>query len=229
MFLHRGRHTLTHKGLSHPLYPQSAPIEIMQVGEREMITGCCIGARRELLQEVGGFNLNYRIGYWEDSDLSMTIKEKGYKIMYTPHSKIHHLLGHSRSGPHRFLEHNRTYFANKWINSGRLDPLVAETRNNTPQVGTILLRRREAHGDVLLAAAVAPALKKKYPNCQILFDTRCPKVLSGNPFIDKVIDDQDISERTFQVYYNLDMVYEQRPHSNILDSYADAVGVDRKD
>lgn len=228
-FLHIGRHTFNHKGLSKPFYPNNAPASIMRVGEREMVTGCCFGIRNELFKEIGGFNPNYRIGYWEDSELCMMVREKGYKIMFQPHSKIFHLLGHTGSGPHRFQEHNRTYFMNKWINSGRLDNLVTSQRKHVPKLGTILLRRREAHGDVLLAAAVAPALKKKHPDCRILFNTKCPEILAGNPFIDKIVEDSEISERSFQVYYNLDMVYEQRPHTHILDSYADAVGVKRED
>jgi len=228
-FSHIGRHTFKHKHLATPFYPDNAPPELMQPGPREMVTGCCVGVRRELFKHIGGFNPNYRKGYWEDSDLSMTVREKGYKVMYTPHSKIYHVLGHSGSGNHRFHSHNRQFFMNKWVNSCRIDPLIASQRKTKPKVGTILLRRREAIGDVLLASAVAPALKKKYPKCEILFNTRCPEVLKNNPFIDKVVKDEEVSERSFQVYYNLDMIYEQRPHAHILEAYADAVGVDQED
>jgi len=228
-FLHIGRHSYRNKGLGKPFYPDNAPKDLMEVGEREMVTGCCVGVRRELFQEIGGFNPNYRIGYWEDSDLSLTVREKGYKVMYTPHSKIFHLLGHTGSGPHRFHEHNKHYFANKWIHSGRIDPLIKSKRKRQPKVRSILIKRREARGDVLLATAVAAALKKKHPDCTILFNTKCPEVVKGNPHIDRIVEDHYISERSFQVYYNLDVAYEQRPHSHILDAYAEAVGVKRED
>ena len=224
-FLHIGRHSYEHKGISKPFYPDKAPKKMLTIGEREMVTGCCFGIRKNLFRSIGGFNPNYRIGYWEDSEICLTVREKGYKILFTPHSKIFHLLGHTGSGPHRFQDHNRNYFANKWIKSGRIDPLVTSKRKKIPKVRTILLKRKEARGDVLLATAVAPALKKKYPGCSILFNTGCPEMVEGNPYIDRIVTDKDVSERSFQIYYNLDMVYEQRPYTSVLESYADAVGV----
>jgi len=228
-FLHIGRHTYNHKDLSQPFHLHTAPKDLFEIHEREMVTGCCIGIRRKLFQEIGGFNPNYRVGYWEDSDLCLTVREKGYKIMFQPFSKIYHLLGHTKSGAHQFQDYNRNFFMNKWVNTGRIDPLIAAKRSASPEISVILLNRRESNGDVLLAAALAPALKKKYPNCSIYFSTKCKEVLDGNPFIDKIIEDKDVTERLFQVYYNLDMMYEYRPFSHIMESYADAVGVKKED
>lgn len=80
---------------------------------------------------------------------------------------------------------------------------------------------------MLLAAAVAPALKKKHPKAKITFSTDCPEVLQNNPWIDKVVE--VFSERYFDYYIDLDMAYEYRPDANILDCYAEACGVSRKD
>jgi GT2 family glycosyltransferase len=228
-FLHIGRHTYNYKGLTQPFNLNVAPKSLFKVAEREMVTGCCIGIRRELFKTIGGFNPNYRIGYWEDSDLCLTVREKGYKIMFQPDSKIYHLLGHTQSGAHKFQDYNRNFFFNKWVNTGRIDSLIVAKRENAPKINTILLNRRESNGDVLLAAALAPALKKKYPNCSIYFSTKCKEVLEGNPFIDRIIEDKDVTERLFQVYYNLDMTYENRPFSHMLEAYADTVGVKMED
>lgn len=228
-FLHIGRHVYNQKDLVQPFHPHAAPKSILEIGEREMVTGCCLGIRRKLFKEIGGFNPNYRIGYWEDSDLCLTVREKGYKIMFQPNSKIYHILGHTKSGTHRFQNYNRNFFFNKWVNTGRIDSLISSKREVVPKINVILLNRRESNGDVLLAAALAPALKKKHPNCSIYFSTKCEEVLKGNPFIDKIVEDKDVTERLFQVYYNLDMVYENRPFSHILEAYADAVGVNVED
>lgn len=227
-FMHLGRHIYKGKHLAKPCTLESLPKDMKIVAEREMVTGCCLAIRRSLFQDIGGFNVNYRVGYWEDSEICLTVREKGYKVMFQPNSIIYHQLGHSNSSNHKYQEHNRLYFFNKWVNSGRIDPLVKCPRPYTPPLRSILLRRSGANGDVLLAAGVASALKKRH-NCKILFCTNCPEVLKKHPFIDRVVAQDDISDRMAQVYYNLDLCYEYRPFTNILESYAEAVGVPVKD
>jgi GT2 family glycosyltransferase/ADP-heptose:LPS heptosyltransferase len=223
-FLHIGRDVYNGARIM-PFALDNCPKEIFETQEREMVTGACIGIRKQLFDEIGGFNPNYRIAYWEDSEICMTVKEMGYKIMYQPNSRIYHSGQHSKSGGHRFHEHNRSYFMNKWVNSGRIDKLVKSKRSVPAEVKSIVIRRQAAHGDVLMAAAVVPALKKMYPDCKVMFSTICPEVVSANPYIDKIVTDGEISERSFHLYYNLDMAYEYRPNTNILESYADVVGV----
>jgi len=230
VFHHIGKAIYRHKKIRNPFSIDHCPKDIFEVQEREMVTGACLAIRKDLFDEVGGFNPNYRIGYWEDSDLCLTVREKGYKVMYQPSSKIYHLGGHSRSGGHKYHQHNVDYFMNKWVNSHRIDDLVdAPRKEPAPEVGNILLKRHSAHGDVLVAAAVAPALKKKYPHCKVMFNTVCPEIVEDNPWIDKVLQPHEVSERTFQVLCNLDMVYEYRPKANLLEAYADAVGVKVED
>jgi len=229
-FTHMGKYIYNGHKLRAPFTLDNAPKEIFEVQEREMVTGSCIAIRKDLYERIGGFNPNYRIGYWEDSELCMTVREKGYKVMYQPSSKIYHKVGHSQSGGHKYQQHNTNYFRNKWVTSGRIDPLVRAPRPEPMKpVGSILLKRSAAHGDVLVAAAVAPALKKKYPGCRIMFNTLCPDVLAGNPYIDKMLSAHELSGRTFDIFYNLDMAYEFRPKSHLLEAYADAVGVKTED
>lgn len=229
-FSHIARHTYKDKNLVGPFSPLNAPEDIMRFGERDMVTGCCFGIRAELFRSIGGFNPNYRIGYWEDSEICMAVKEKGYRVVFDPASVIYHKLGHTNSGNHQFQTFNYEFFANKWVKTGRIDPLIHNPRKTLPVVGTILIQRLGAHGDVLTAASVCPALKKKHPGCKIIFLTQVPNVLEGNPYINRVISRQEqISERSFDVFYNLDMSYEYRPHSHLLESYADVVGVPVED
>lgn len=224
-FLHLGRHSYQDKTLPNPFKLENAPKELLERGDRDMVTGCCFGIRKSLFDYIGGFNPNYRIGYWEDSEICMTLKELGYRIVYEPASKIYHKLGHTNSGAHKFAEFNREYFKNKWIKTGRIDSLIHNPRKTKAIVGTFLIQRRGAHGDVLAAASVCPALKKKHPGCKIIFTTQCPEVLQGNPYIDKVVQEEKVSERMFDVFYNLDLSYEYRPKTPIIEAYANLVGV----
>ena len=229
-FQHTGRDYYNGIKLPHPFSIDNCPKEIFEIQEREMVTGACFGIRKELFNEIGGFNPNYRIAYWEDAEMCMSIKELGFKIIYQPNSRIYHEGHHSEAGGHKFHAHNRSYFINKWVTSGRIDKLVKQKRpNDKPEIRNILIRRQAAHGDVLIAAAIAPALKKMYPNCKISFSTFQPDVLKDNPHIDKIVDENTVGERSFQIYYNLDMTYECRPNTNILKAYADTVGVKPED
>jgi GT2 family glycosyltransferase/ADP-heptose:LPS heptosyltransferase len=228
-FEHIGRHSYQRQELSQPMKPEDAPSDLLKESEREMVTGCCFGISSELFRYVGGYNPNYRIGYWEDAELSLTVRELGYKVLFTPRSVIYHKLSHTHSGGHPFATFNKQYFFNKWVNSGRIDALVKDKRQDYPAVREILIRRSAANGDVLVAAGVASALKKKYKNVCILFLTDCPDVLKGHPYIDRVVSHEEVSERMFQVFYDLDMCYEYRPYTNILRAYAEFVGVDYED
>lgn len=229
-FHHIGRHVYKGKRIQRPFHPDNCPADILEgVSDREMVTGCCIGIRKKVFQELGGFNPNYRIGYWEDSDLCLTAQEAGYRVVFTPFSKIWHKLSHSNAGGHKYQEHNRNYFLNKWVASGRIDKFVTPRKTGTPEIKNILIKRETANGDVLAATGVAAALKKKHPGVKVWFNTGHPNMIADNPHIDGFISNHEISERRFQVYYNLDMAYELRPYTNIMDAYAAAVGVDTKD
>jgi len=224
-FVHLGRHSYERRLLTKPYSVRNAPAKMLCMGEREMVTGCCFMTRTDLFNEIGGFDQNYKVGYWEDSDICLTFRELGYKVMFQPASVIHHKLGHSGAAGHGHQDFNRNYFANKWINSNRIDPLVKDKRKNQTPVKNILLNRKGANGDVLVAASVAPALKEKYPGCKITFATDCPEVLAKNPYIDQIAGSIDRTDRTFQIFYNLDMAYEYRANTNILKAYCYVVGV----
>lgn len=93
----------------------------------------------------------------------------------------------------------------------------------------ILVRREAARGDVLVASAVVPALKKKYDGCKIAFYTKCPSVLTKNIYIDFVTDSSDILEEEFDLRIDLDMAYENRPTTHVLQAYADVAQVPIED
>lgn len=87
----------------------------------------------------------------------------------------------------------------------------------------ILLQRQGANGDVLIAASVIPAVKKKYPHRTIYFETQCPNVLVGNPHIDFIVS--KAPKLDYETIINLDMAYEKKPHENILKCFAEVTEV----
>lgn len=230
-FVHIGRHCYRKQSLPNGPYSiNNCPKDLLEVDEREMVTGCCFAMTKKLFDYIGGFNPSYRIGYWEDSEICMNVRELGYKIMFQPNSIIHHKLGHTSSGNHEYFSANKQYFMNKWVNSHRIDNLLlSEPRTNSHNIKTILVKRTSAHGDALIAAGVCAGLKKKYPKAKILFSTMFPEIIGENPNIDKFIPLTDITDIKFDVFYNLDLCYEWRPNVNILTAYAEAVGVKTED
>jgi O-antigen biosynthesis protein len=61
------------------------------------ITAACMVMRREVFEEVGGFDSNLAVAY-NDVDLCLRIRNRGYRILWTPYAELYHLESASR-GP----------------------------------------------------------------------------------------------------------------------------------
>lgn len=214
-----GKEVYKSKAISKPFVMGNMPEDMLDSGEREKISSLCMAVRADLFRHVGGFCPNLTGSEWSDADFCMTIKEKGLPLMVQGKSQIFRHRPNAKQD-----EKGRVYFKNKWLVSGRIDSIVSQKRPNPRKdVEAIVIRRSAAHGDVLLAAAVAEPLKRKYPKAKIVFSTDCPDVVMNNPHIDSVVSIH--SERWFDLYFDLDMVYEYRPNVNIMTAYAESVGV----
>lgn len=69
--------------------------EYNYVKEVDYISGASILVRRALWEDLGGFDTLYTPAYAEDSDLAFAIRDKGYKVVYQPLSKVIHYEGFS--------------------------------------------------------------------------------------------------------------------------------------
>jgi GT2 family glycosyltransferase len=67
--------------------------------EREVdyVSGCAMAIRRELWQELGGFDLCYRPAYCEDADFCLRARAAGQAVLVQPQSRILHLEGLSNA------------------------------------------------------------------------------------------------------------------------------------
>lgn len=115
-FLHIGRDIYQGKRLNKPIHISDIPEDLLIASERDMVTGCCMAIKKTLFDAIGGFDIGYRVGYWEDSDLNMEVKSRGYKIYYQPESIIYHKGSHTKSGNHPFILANTERFHQKWGN-----------------------------------------------------------------------------------------------------------------
>lgn len=59
------------------------------------VTGACFMIRRNVFDEVGGFDENLGIAF-NDIDICLKIREKGYLVVYTPYSELYHYESLSR-------------------------------------------------------------------------------------------------------------------------------------
>jgi len=53
------------------------------------VTGACLLTQKEIFESVGGFDENIAVAF-NDVDLCLKIREKGYLIIYTPYAKLFH-------------------------------------------------------------------------------------------------------------------------------------------
>ncbi len=66
-------------------------------GETDYASGCCLLARRELVNAVGLLDESYFM-YTEDADWCMRARRAGYRIVYEPRATIWHRLSVSAGG-----------------------------------------------------------------------------------------------------------------------------------
>jgi O-antigen biosynthesis protein len=64
-------------------------------GERSGVTAACAALRRDVFFEVGGLSVCFPICY-NDVDLGFKLIEAGYRIVWTPHARLHHFESLSR-------------------------------------------------------------------------------------------------------------------------------------
>lgn len=70
------------------------------VREVDIVVGCFLLIRRELWDELGGFDLKYHM-YGEEADLCLRARAHGWHPMITPEAQIMHIVGASAGAPIR--------------------------------------------------------------------------------------------------------------------------------
>ncbi len=58
--------------------------------ETAWVAGGSGAFRKDMWEELGGFDLDYKPAYWEDIDLCFRAKVRGWKVLFEPVSIVHH-------------------------------------------------------------------------------------------------------------------------------------------
>ena len=82
-------------------------------------SGAALLLTRQLLDKVEGFDERYSPAYYEDTDLAMTARLVGLRVVFEPRAVVVHFEGvsHGRDlnkGLKRYQERNRVFFFEKW-------------------------------------------------------------------------------------------------------------------
>jgi|WetSurMetagenome_2_1015567.scaffolds.fasta_scaffold145192_2 O-antigen biosynthesis protein len=89
------------------------------VREVPSVTAACMMIRKSVFQEVGGFDERYVNG-WEDTDLVLKVREKGYKVWYNGTAVIYHKhFGSVNFGRLQHENDNRRLYDSIWVTTGR--------------------------------------------------------------------------------------------------------------
>jgi GT2 family glycosyltransferase len=114
------------------------------------VTGACMAIRRELFLELEGFDESYPVSY-NDLDLCLRLRQRGYRIVWTPHAELLHLESASRGSSEwrwRKEEADHKRFCAQWQNELDHDPFF------NPNLDLI--------GEEKLALAFPPRVKKPW-------------------------------------------------------------------
>ena len=93
--------------------------EYNYIKEADYVSGASLMIRKQLWNEIGGFDDRFSPAYCEDSDLCFQVRQKGYLVFYQPFSEVIHFEGLShgrdpRKGIKQYQVVNRQKFIDKW-------------------------------------------------------------------------------------------------------------------
>ena len=112
-------------GVVHPLSGWSADNPKACVSRECLaVTGALLAIRSSLFRELGGFDTVYGMGYYDDVDLCLKVRQKGYRIYIDTDATAYHYTGASAEKGMTIMakgfQQNTMIFKAKWANSGLL-------------------------------------------------------------------------------------------------------------
>lgn len=192
------------------------------LGDRlEYVEGSCLMIPTALARKHGLFANYLKFAYYEDSDLSLRMRQAGYDIALAPVFLKHQRRSTSdlvrREGKINLdsvIRRNHLAFRTRWKRYLR-------TRTFAHRV---LVRRTGAIGDVFLLGPVLKAVRKRVPRTEITVCTLFPEIFRGNPDVHRAVLPSELNGE-FDETYDLDLAYERRPKIPVIQAYAEACRV----
>jgi GT2 family glycosyltransferase len=63
------------------------------------VTGACLMTRADVFRECGGFDESFPLNY-NDVDYCLRVRQRGYRVVFTPHARLRHHEAVSKDGVH---------------------------------------------------------------------------------------------------------------------------------
>lgn len=97
--------------------------EYSYLREPDYVSGAALAIRRDLFEQLGGFDPHYAPAYYEDTDLAFRVRAAGQRVYYQPGSRVLHFEGvtagrdgdaGAQTGMKRFQAINQHQFLDRW-------------------------------------------------------------------------------------------------------------------
>jgi len=225
----RVQHAGITEDFKHILHGQPASKEAFEERDAWAVTGALFAISRNFLNQCGGLDERYKLA-WEDTDLCTTAKAIGWKIKYCGKAVAYHEEGGTRGRTLETKQKNpvwmardiagQTIFCKKW---GKGNP--------TFQAKKIIIRRKDAAGDVLLTTPILREIRKKNPDSIISVATDFGCVFRDNPYVSFALPSEHawITKGFYDLFYDLNLSYEKNPNKHIIKAYSETCGIDVSD
>lgn len=188
------------------------------VGLKEYIEGSCLCAKVSLVGDRL-FSDYLTFIYGDDSDLSLRMQEKGYRIYHTPFHLSHPRCTTVKQNDEVKAKCDAAQAKNHEFLLKRWGHYLKTRSFDYP----IVLKRHIACGDTLLLTPIIRALKKSNPLSPIFVETKSGQVLENNPYVAGILNPETTNSTGRDLVIDLEMAYEDRKEVHIIDAYADAV------
>lgn len=196
-------------------------------------SGASIAIEKRMFRKLGGFDKRYAPAYYEDTDLAMSVRKSGKRVVYEPFSVLMHIEGgtsgtDTTSGFKRFQPINREKFLKKWskeLNKNHYGPRVnpiRASRFGKPKrmliVDNIVPEYNRDSGSLRMSQIIKAALKLGY-NVTFFADNR----VASQPYTSELqsvgvevvygeVSPRDFYKRRANLY---DVILLSRPLSSI--------------
>lgn len=184
----------------------------------EYIDGACMAIRVSAIERHFKtlFPSYLEFCYGEDSALSLELRKLGWTIHQAGFQIEHNRGSTSQHVPEAKRSQAKNHEALK-----RRFAHYFKTRSFSHR---IVVKRRYAIGDVLLASPVIRRLWQENPLCEIVVETEYPELFEGNPCVS--MSAKDVGRKPTDLVVDLDGTYENTPMRHIVSTYARAAGVE---
>lgn len=185
----------------------------------DYIEGCCLAVPTAFAKHFGLFWDRLSFAYCEDSELGLRVRAKGFKLK-TVNTNFRHIgsatARKADADVQGYSIKNHYQLRNKW---GHYLKTKSFEEN-------YFITRAGAIGDVFMLSPIFEQIKKENVHAKITLITKAPQLMQGNRFVDEILNELPAAMPEGAKRFNLDLAYEKRPHTHIVDAYAEEIGIE---